>query len=284
MKNIGLNINSAKDRDGVILKKIEYIIHDILPLCKVFIYQDSINLDSIQTKKLDIVITLGGDGTILRTARMLAQYGIPILGVNIGNLGFLAGVELSDFEDAVCKLKSQKYNVEERMMLQCTIKCNNKNVVYNSLNDIVIAKGTLSRIVKYKINVDNQFYTSFSADGVIISTPTGSTAYSLSAGGPIIYPTLKLIEITPICPHSPGMRTIVLDSKNQIDIGIDRGNESVFLTVDGQEVVELSDINNINIINSSFKCNVIRLEDYDYFDILRKKIIWRTRDCEGDNK
>jgi NAD+ kinase len=282
MKNIGININTTKDRDEKILNGIKQVIKEQIPHSQVHVYRDTEGLDTEKTRELDIVIALGGDGTILRTARILAKYEIPIIGVNIGNLGFLAGVECSEFEWAIRKLKEGAFTVEERMMLQCTLKNNKGTFVYNSLNDIVISKGTLSRIVRYDISVDNHFYTCFSADGVIISTPTGSTAYSFSAGGPIIYPNLSLIEITPICPHSPGIRTLVLDSKSEVGININKITESVFLTVDGQESLQLDDFCSITIGLSEWKCKIIRLENYNYFDVLREKIIWRTRECEGD--
>jgi NAD+ kinase len=280
MENIGINVNSTKDKDDKILKAIIETIKETFTESNIEIYKDSIGLDNEKSRKLDILITLGGDGTILRSARAVSKFSIPILGVNIGNLGFLAGVECKQFKEAVKKLKNGSYNVEERAMLKCIALNSDKNIEFNSLNDIVISKGTLSRIVRYDISVDNKFYTSFNADGIIIATPTGSTAYSLSAGGPILYPNLSLMEITAICPHAPGMRTLVVDAKSKVDVAIERGNESVFLTVDGQESLELDEITNVSISSSDYKCKVIRIEDYDYFDILRKKIIFRTRDCE----
>jgi NAD+ kinase len=280
MNNIGVNVNSTKDKDGRITNSIIEILSKNFPESQVYRFKDSIGLDSEQVRNLDIVISLGGDGTILRSARAVAKYDIPILGVNIGNLGFLAGVECQSFEEAINNLKCGKYNIEERVMLQCTVKGKEDGIIYNSLNDIVISKGTLSRIVRYDVNVDSKFYTSFTADGVIISTPTGSTAYSLSAGGPIIFPNLRLIEITPICPHTPGMRSLVLNSDSQVDIGITKGNESVFLTVDGQESLEISEDSVVNISSSKYKCRIVQFEGYDYFEVLRRKIIWRTIECE----
>lgn len=282
MKNIGINVNSTKDANGSILSSIKEIVKKHMPDSNIKSYKDSIGLDEENTKELDIVIVLGGDGTILRTARILAKYEIPIIGVNIGHLGFLAGVECSEFEWAVQRLKEGAFTLEERMMLKCTLKNSKGIFVYNSLNDIVISKGALSRIVRYDITVDNNFYNCFSADGVIISTPTGSTAYSYSAGGPIIYPNLSVIEITPICPHSTGIRTLVLDSKSEVGIKIKQTNESIFLTVDGQESIQLDNFYSLTIGLSEWKCKIVRLGNYNYFDVLREKIIWRTRECEGD--
>lgn len=282
MNNIAININSTKDKNGEIINYYRKVTLDYFPDAKISIYSDSDGLDSPCSKDFDMVISLGGDGTILRTARALAEYEVPILGVNLGNLGFLTGVERYGYEEALKKISKGSYKIEERMMLKGILRSKEKEYNFTSLNDIVISKGTLSRIVRYDITVDNNFYTCFTADGVIVSTPTGSTAYALSAGGPIIYPTLSLIELTPICPHSPGLRSLVLDSRSEVRIGIKKGSESVFLTVDGQESLQLDDINDLTVLLSKNKCKLIRLDNYDYFNLLRKKIIWKTRECEGD--
>ncbi|KEI14983.1 inorganic polyphosphate kinase [Clostridium novyi B str. ATCC 27606] len=272
MKNIGLNINSSKFIDesviGSIINKINKYILD----AKVTIYKDSRGLDSESTYNLDIIIVLGGDGTILRTARAVSKYGTPIFGINMGHLGFLTEVEISDFEEAIKKLSLQDYIIEDRMMLECNVNNENKNAKYISLNDIVISRGTLSRILNYEIFIDDKLYTSFNSDGVIISTPTGSTGYALSAGGPIIYPTLEVMSVIPICPHSMKNRSIMIESDSKIDIKINHKRESVFLTLDGQEAIELDKCEEIIIKKCSFKCKLIRIHGYDYFEVLRKKI------------
>jgi len=281
MKNIGININSSKDLDGKILDNITKTIYNTIKEAKLFFFKDAIDLNKSDIK-LDLVISLGGDGTMLRAARELAAKGTPILGVNIGNLGFLTEVESTEFPSAIKALKEGDYFIENRMMLSCEISNNYERKTFLALNDIVLAKGTLSRIVKYDINIDNKFYTTFISDGVIVSTPTGSTAYSLSAGGPLIYPTLNLISITPICPHSLGVRTTVIDSNSKILINRKKQREKVFLTVDGQEAVELNEIDKVEITMSNLKCRLVKLNNYDYFTILRKKITSRTKECEAD--
>ena len=277
MKNIGININISKDIDGKILKSITEVIYNEIVDCNLKIFRDSKKLKYDAIKELDLLIVLGGDGTILGAARSLGEHQIPILGVNIGNLGFLTTVESSRFKVAMEAVNKGNYFVEERLMLQCSIFKDGENIIYSSLNDVVISKGTLSRIIEYEIFIDDKKYTEFVADGVIIATPTGSTAYSLSAGGPIIYPQLEVISLSPICPHSLGMRSIILDSKSKIVIKLISEWESAFLTVDGQESVELKENNNILITAYPYKCKLIRLDDYDYFDVLREKIIWRTK-------
>ncbi|MCB2288452.1 NAD(+)/NADH kinase [Clostridium sp. CS001] len=281
MKNIGININTTKDKDGKIIKYIKNTIVEYMGETNIFIFKDSIGLENTKHKDLDIIIALGGDGTILRTSRNLNNTSIPILGVNIGNLGFLSSVELLEFEDAIKCISEGNYYVEDRMMLNCTLPYRGGNEVYTALNEIVVSKGTLARIVKYEIYIDNKFYTAFTGDGLIISTPTGSTAYSLSAGGPIIHPNLDVIALTPICPLSLSMRTIVLDCKSEISISIKGEHESIFLTLDGQRAIKLNNYEKMIVSVSNKKCRLVKLNDYNYFDILRKKIISRTTDCEG---
>lgn len=282
MKNIGININTTKDKEGKIIKHIRNIISKYIDDTNIFIFKDSIGLENIKYNDLDIIIALGGDGTILRTSRNLYNSNIPILGVNIGNLGFLSSVELLEFENAMKRFIEDDYYIEDRMMLKCKLPYRGDLEAYIALNDMVVSKGTLARIVKYELHIDNKFYTDFTGDGLIISTPTGSTAYSLSAGGPIIYPNLDVIAVTPICPLSLSMRTIVLDSKSEISISIKSEHESIFLTLDGQRAIKLNNYEKILVCVSDKKCRLVKFNDYNYFDILRKKIISRTTDCEGE--
>jgi NAD+ kinase len=281
MRNFGININTGKDITGEILKSIEKTIIDIMPDSSIKVFKDSMGLDEATTKDLDMLISLGGDGTLLGLARKIYKLDIPILGVNIGNLGFLTEVESSEFHYAMESIKNKNYKIEERVMLDCTVEGKERTKNYICLNDIVLAKGTLARMAKYEIYIDDRFYSSFTADGVIVSTPTGSTAYSLSAGGPIMYPTLKLMSITPICPHSLGLRTIVIDGTSKVRVAIRRKYESIFLTVDGQQSLELREDDKITVSMSPNKCKLIKLLSYDYFNILRQKITSRTKECEG---
>lgn len=273
MKVIGINVNTKKDPDGKIVNDIVNDIKEIIKNPEIIIFHDSKNLKRCKNCKLDILIVLGGDGTILSTAREVAPLEIPIFGVNIGNLGFLTEIEILQLKTALSEINRDQYSVEKRMMLQCSISDNSQGIMGNALNDIVIAKGTVARIVKYDIHIDDIYYTSFSSDGIIVSTPTGSTAYSLSAGGPIIYPTLDLVSITPICPHLLGMRTLIIDSKSKISIKPSKTFEDVFLTFDGQEYIKLNNSEEIIIKESEYKCSLVKLKGYDYFNILRKKLL-----------
>lgn len=280
MKNIGINVNSSKDENNDILDHVLTILKKSFPESEFHIYKDGVGLEDSNNKSLDILIALGGDGTILRAARKIYEFGIPILGVNIGHLGFLASVELSEFKEAVEKLKDKEYKIAERMMIKVTIPEKEKNNAHVALNDIVITKGTLSRMLTFDLYIDDSFYIKYKADGIIISTPTGSTAYSLSAGGPIIYPTLKLINLTPICPNSNGVKTMILDDHNKITLKINSNGDKVFLSCDGQLELETNEFHEMIIEAVKEKCKLIEFNDYDYFKILRKKIIARSMDCE----
>lgn len=283
MKNIGININISKDKDRIVTTEIINFIDKNIKDVKIKIFDNLEDLTKEQAEKIDIMISLGGDGTILSTARKVSMYDIPILGINLGHLGFLASAELCELKECIIKLSKSQYKIEERIMLECRVQKGEEEKIYYALNEVVISKGTLARILEYSIKIDGKFYTKFMSDGIIVSTPTGSTAYSLSAGGPIISPTLSLISITPICPLSLGVRTMVIDSKNEVNVVLNKVYRPVYLTVDGQESQEISNIHKVYIKEASFKCKIIRINGYDYFKILRKKIISRTKECEGDD-
>ncbi len=280
MKNIGININSSKDKENTILNYVQHLVESEFPQSMLYIFRDSEGLENEENRKLDLLITLGGDGTILRAGRKVYKYNIPILGVNIGHLGFLTSVELSDFEVAIKKLKNHEYHVVDRMMIKVTIPKKQDNNVHVAINDVVITKGPLSRMLTYNIYVDDSFYSSYNADGLIVSTPTGSTAYSLSAGGPIIYPTMNLISLIPICPISNGVKNIVLDPRSKIKIKLNTNEDNVFLTCDGHLELKSDKYNEMIIESNEEKCKIVQFNDYDYFKVLRKKIISRSMDCE----
>lgn len=272
MKNIGINVNTSKDDQGEILNKLIEILKSNDESLNIKIFKDSIGLEAESTSELEVVIVLGGDGTILKASKFLAKHNVPILGINIGHLGFLAEAESTYLKEAVESLLKCGFDIEERKMIQCRVA--GSNIPFIALNDIVIAKDVAGRIVKYKIDVNGHYYTTFVSDGVIVSTPTGSTAYSLSAGGPIIYPTMDVICITPICSHSLGIRSIVLEGDCKVEIEMEKKFGSVHLSIDGQEIINLDDIHNIVIEPSPYKCKIIKLNclQNDYFSLLRKKL------------
>jgi NAD+ kinase len=278
MKNIGIHVNSSKDKK--LTKKATEFITESTKNKNIIIYNDLKNFTDEDAKKIDIMISLGGDGTILSTSRIISKYGIPILGINLGHLGFLTSAEISEIADCMDKLLSGKFYIEDRTMLECKVECKNESKSYYALNEVVISKKTLARILEYSLYIDEKFYTNITADGIIISTPTGSTAYSLSAGGSMVYPTMNLIQITPICPLSMGVRTMILPSNSNISVSLKGKCETAYLTLDGQNSFEIGVLHHISIKEAPFKCKLVRIEGYDYFKVLRKKIISRTKECE----
>jgi NAD+ kinase len=227
--------------------------------------------------KADIIIVFGGDGTLLSVTRLVGKRSVPILGVNLGGLGFITEISKDEICRDVSIILSGKCEYEERIMLQADVLRNGKKFKrYNALNDVVINKSALARMIELDIRVNRQDVTTLRADGLIISTPTGSTAYSLSAGGPILYPTLESFLVTPICPHTLTSRPIVLPDDFVLDIVVRRGDD-VFLTIDGQEGCALKVKDRVSVRKADFKTRFLHLRDRDYFRVLRTKLKWGER-------
>lgn len=225
-------------------------------------------------KESDFIIVLGGDGTLLGASRKIAKYETPILGVNLGRLGFLTEVELQDLYSVMEKIFAGDYAIEKRMMLEAIVI--NKGVpveTFYGLNDVVLSKGTFERIIRLKTYVDANYLNTYSADGIIISSPTGSTAYSLSAGGPIVNPQTNLLIITPISPHSLYTRSVIVSEKEKVSIEVENDNNNVVLTVDGQQRYKLSNGDSIVVNRADFDVNFIKVNNVTFYDVLRKKII-----------
>ena len=225
--------------------------------------------------KAEIIIVFGGDGTLLNVARLIGDKGLPILGVNLGGLGFITEVSKDEICKAVTKvIFSGQYRYEERIMLSADVYRKGKKITgHTALNDVVINKGAIARMVELEICVNNQYVTDFRADGLIVSTPTGSTAYSLSAGGPILYPTLESFVMTPICPHTLANRPIVLPDNFTIAVNV-RNSEDIYLTLDGQEGIPLMNDDRIMIRKADFKAKFLLIQERDYFQVLRTKLNW----------
>ncbi|MDD4146170.1 MAG: NAD(+)/NADH kinase [Clostridia bacterium] len=223
-------------------------------------------------KKVQFVLAVGGDGTFLRAARCVAPFGVPILGINMGTLGFLTEVEVGETEEALEKLFQGKFWLENRMMLKVNIRRKGQIIKnFQGLNDVVINKGPLARLITLKIYVDEEYVTTYKADGVIFSSPTGSTAYSLSAGGPIVYPEIEVIILTPICAHTLDARPIVLPSNKTICVKIVKQAESM-LTIDGQSGFALESEDELIIAKAPYCASMIRIKEKRFFTVLREKI------------
>ena len=223
----------------------------------------------------DLLFAIGGDGTILSTVRRLGQKMKPILGIHIGGLGFLSQCTENNLKESIDNILKEDYTVSRRMLLEVHIKSNdNTDQVFWALNDIVVDHGPSARILKAEVHVSNHYLNTYEGDGIIISTPTGSTAYSLSAGGPIIYPSLDTITVTPICPHSLSARPIVLQSQDLITIDFPESYDGLALAIDGQIRVSINDQTKIQISQAQHFAQLMSLPSNGYFKTLRTKMGW----------
>ncbi len=230
------------------------------------------------TAQADVVVVLGGDGTTLGVARLLGNRPVPILGVNLGGLGFITEVSRERIVEALENVLAGNYELEERIMLGADVLRAGSSIEhFTVLNDVVINKGALARIMDLETLVDGAYLTNFKADGLIIATPTGSTAYSLSAGGPIIYPTLHCIVLTPICSHTLNNRPIVLPDDATVEIVLKSESEHVYLTLDGQRGFPLKRGDVVRVHKCPCKTQFIMPFKRDYFQVLRSKLKWGER-------
>ena len=226
------------------------------------------------SKRYDLVIALGGDGTLLSVARTVGPRS-PILGVNMGRLGFLTEVGRAELYPRLVQILSGDFVTEDRSMLDIELRRDGRRLsAFRAFNDLVIAKSALSRIIQLEVQVRGHLMAHYRADGLIISTPTGSTAYNLSAGGPIVYPGLPVVVLTPICPHVLAIRPIVVPDSEAIEVLLDSPKEKVFLTVDGQEGAQLAHRDQIVVKRSSAIATLVRLPDRTFYDSLREKLKW----------
>ena len=226
-------------------------------------------------QKCDILFAIGGDGTILSTVRRLGSLSKPIMGIHIGGLGFLSECTESNLESTIKSILNNKYVVSERMLLELQICSNNgREKKIRALNDIVVEQGSSARLLKVEVEVSKHYLNTFEGDGVIFSTPTGSTAYSLSAGGPIIYPSMDSITITPICPHSLSARPIVIRPEEVINLAFPDALDDISLVVDGQIKVSIKRNSKIRIIKAKHNAKIIRMKQNSYFKTLRTKMGW----------
>jgi NAD+ kinase len=223
----------------------------------------------------ELVIVLGGDGTLLAAARVFARSGVPILSVNLGALGFLTEVRLGDIYTHLEAWNQGACCIESRAMLHSELWRDGKlNCAYEALNDVVAAKGAIARMGHFVVEVDDQLAATFRADGVIVSTPTGSTAYSLAAGGPVLVPKVDALIVTPICPHQLTLRPMVLPGGSRVLVRIEGIPDQTFLTVDGQEAIQLRLGDELRCLRSDYSVKLIRLGENGFFDVLRSKLKW----------
>jgi NAD+ kinase len=227
-------------------------------------------------ESVDLVIVLGGDGTLLGAARKIGRYGLPILGINLGGLGFITEVPLKNlYKDIKKIIEGETLIFENRLMLEARVmRGDEEKCVFSVLNDVVINKAALARIIDLSVSINDTFLTTFKADGLIISSPTGSTGYNLSAGGPILYPNLEALILTPICPFTLAHRPIILPDTSTIEITVGENSEEVTLTFDGQVGFDFMHKDRLIVSKSNKKLKLIKSPSQNYFEILRTKLKW----------
>jgi NAD+ kinase len=231
---------------------------------------------AIDPANVDALLTLGGDGTLLRAARLVPDHAVPILGVNLGRLGFLTCCPASQLEDALRRLASQDYIAEARMTLDARVADAEgvEQERWRALNDIVLHKGGFARVVSVRVEVDGETVGHFSADGVVMATPTGSTAYNLSAGGPVVYPTLETILLTPVSAHTLALRPLVLPATSLITLHANGGPDELLVTVDGQVGRTFGHGEALIVRRSDHPVSIVRFPEQSFFSTMREKLHW----------
>jgi len=223
----------------------------------------------------DLMLVLGGDGTMIAAARLLGDAEVPVLGINYGGLGYLAEFRIEELYSALESILEGDYRLDRRVMLDVELVRGDESVTRNRvLNDVVINKSALARIIEIEAYLNQQFVNSFRADGLIVSTPTGSTAYNLSAGGPVIFPSMNAVVITPICPFTLSNRPIVVPDEATIELHLKTDHEDVALTLDGQVGFPLKVEDRVTIHKSDTTFNLVQPANRNYFDVLRDKLRW----------
>lgn len=222
-------------------------------------------------RESDFVVVLGGDGTILHQASFCALYNTPLIGINLGTLGYLTDVDKSDGKKALEKILKEEYTIERRMMLEAKLE-GDISSSHIALNDVCIVRGALSKIITVNIIINNRYIDTYKSDGIIVSSPTGSTAYNFSAGGPILKPDLDTMVITPICPHKIYSRSSVVSGDDLVSIQIDDSSQDdVIISIDGKNVYNLKKGQVLNISKSKYYTSIIRTNNLSFYDILRNK-------------
>ena len=228
--------------------------------------------------RADVIVVLGGDGTLISVARQVGRHEVPILGVNLGSLGFLTEITIDKLYVDLDRVLRGEFTVSNRIMIDAAIERDGEQIAdYQVLNDVVINKGALARIVDMEVWVDEHYLTTFKADGMIVSSPTGSTAYNLAAGGPIVSPGLHCLVITPICAHTLTNRPIIVSDQSHIRITMRIDQERVFFTADGQVGMALQAQDVVTISKAQMCTRLIKSADKEYFEVLRTKLRWGER-------
>ena len=269
IKRIGLIGNSGKAACADIVRKAARLI--LRAGRKPVIHPDTAAL----AREVDLLLVFGGDGTMLRAARDLAGSATPLLGINIGGLGFLTAVPSDGLARALNQIWKGEFKYESRALIEASGRCHGRPVSEMALNDIVVGRGAVSRLIGLDVSVDDELVTHYRCDGLIVSSPTGSTAYSLSAGGPVVFPTAEVFTLTPICPHALSNRSIILPLTSTIRVKATNPMPATMLSVDGQVVAELDAGDEVTIRRGRRAVRLMHLADSSFLETLRRKLQWR---------
>lgn len=286
MKVIGIIPNLIRDKELLTTKKLisslkqknisVYVSKEVA----LYVQDEAIGISEEELYKVcDIIIAIGGDGTILSIAQNASLADIPILGINLGRLGFLADIEIDAIDELIQKLMREDYTIEERMMLKTKVtKPDGEEESFYAVNDVTVTRGSFSRMEDFKIYANDELVDIYPADGIIIATPTGSTAYNLSAGGPIIVPTAKALILTPICPHTIYSRSIIMSHLDIIHIKTcNYEGTAMQLCVDGKPKQEITPMHDIEVTQSPYVLKLVKTSYFSFFEILRNKIVERRK-------
>ncbi len=239
--------------------------------------EEVISREAIGAKRPDFALVLGGDGTLLSAARAVAHQGVPILAVNLGSLGFLTEVPLNEMYSTLDAVDAGNCPTEQRAVLDCSLLRDGQCLAHHfALNDAVVNRSAISRLVFFDLLIDGVFVFNYKADGVIIATPTGSTAYSLAAGGPVLMPSVTSFVVTPVCPHSLTHRPLVVTDRAQIELRVETGGEEAFLSIDGQVGAPVKQGDRVLCHRASHTVKLLRMKK-TFFDVLRNKLKWGQR-------
>ena len=236
------------------------------------------NVDIVEqaslSRKSDLIVAMGGDGTMLAAARLVGRSGKPLMGVNLGGLGFLTEASAEDFYPKMEKIVAGDYIIDKRMVLTTRVSANLPRGEYFAMNDVVLDRGSSPRVIRVDVTIDGEYFNTYIADGIIISTPTGSTAYSLSAWGPIVVPSLESIILNPICPHALTVRPTVIPASSKVILKVEFNDSDALLSVDGQENIRVASGTILEVEKGDFYIHLVTFHEHSFFDLLRQKLQW----------
>ena len=229
---------------------------------------------NINQCSIDMALSIGGDGTLLNVCRRTYEQAVPVCGINFGTVGFLVDIEIDEIETKLQKILDKEYRIEKRLMLSgYVVHAGKKSYKGSAVNDIVVTKGGLARMLRFDLSINDTCIANYKADGLIISTATGSTAYSLSAGGPIVNPLVKALVLTPICPHTFDIRSMVISENDSVRMRIKAGHPEIFVTFDGQKSYQIADEDEVIVRKAKHPARIVKFGDKDYYRTMKEKLL-----------